>query len=81
VIPYPLEAPQIYLQRYMQHFPAAGETVIFDRSWYNRAGVEYAWALKKGEHSGSDIYSNRAGCPVTAKTAFHLRPSGSICFF
>jgi polyphosphate kinase 2 len=32
---------QIYLQRYMQHFPAAGEIVIFDRSWYNRAGVEY----------------------------------------
>jgi polyphosphate kinase len=32
---------QIYLQRYMEHFPAAGEVVIFDRSWYNRAGVEY----------------------------------------
>ena len=31
----------MYLQRYMQHFPAAGEIVIFDRSWYNRAGVEY----------------------------------------
>jgi polyphosphate kinase 2 len=32
---------QMYIQRYMQHFPAAGEIVIFDRSWYNRAGVEY----------------------------------------
>jgi polyphosphate kinase 2 len=32
---------QMYMQRYMQHFPAAGEVVIFDRSWYNRAGVEY----------------------------------------
>jgi polyphosphate kinase 2 len=31
---------QLYMQRYMQHFPAAGEVVIFDRSWYNRAGVE-----------------------------------------
>jgi polyphosphate kinase 2 (PPK2 family) len=30
----------MFLQRYMQHFPAAGEVVIFDRSWYNRAGVE-----------------------------------------
>jgi polyphosphate kinase 2 (PPK2 family) len=30
----------MYLQRYMKHFPAAGEVVIFDRSWYNRAGVE-----------------------------------------
>jgi polyphosphate kinase 2 len=32
---------QMYMQRYMPHFPAAGEVVIFDRSWYNRAGVEY----------------------------------------
>jgi polyphosphate kinase len=35
------EKSQVYLQRYMQHFPAKGEVVIFDRSWYNRAGVEY----------------------------------------
>ncbi len=35
------EKSQLYLQRYMTHFPAAGEIVIFDRSWYNRAGVEY----------------------------------------
>jgi polyphosphate kinase 2 len=35
------EKSQMYLQRYMQHFPAAGEVVIFDRSWYNRAGVEH----------------------------------------
>src|SRR6185369_15319504 len=34
------EKTQMYLQRYMAHFPAAGEVVIFDRSWYNRAGVE-----------------------------------------
>jgi polyphosphate kinase 2 len=34
------EKSQIYMQRYIQHFPAAGEVVIFDRSWYNRAGVE-----------------------------------------
>ena len=35
------EKSQLYIQRYLQHFPAAGEIVIFDRSWYNRAGVEY----------------------------------------
>jgi polyphosphate kinase 2 len=35
------EKSQMYMQRYMAHFPAAGEVVIFDRSWYNRAGVEY----------------------------------------
>src|SRR5262249_44294474 len=31
---------QMYLQRYLPHLPAAGEVVLFDRSWYNRAGVE-----------------------------------------
>jgi polyphosphate kinase 2 len=35
------EKTQMYVQRYLAHFPAAGEIVIFDRSWYNRAGVEY----------------------------------------
>jgi polyphosphate kinase 2 len=35
------EKSQMYIQRYMQHFPAAGEIVIFDRSWYNRAGIEH----------------------------------------
>jgi polyphosphate kinase 2 len=35
------EKSQVYFQRYLQHFPAKGEIVIFDRSWYNRAGVEY----------------------------------------
>jgi polyphosphate kinase len=35
------EKSQMYMQRYVRHFPTAGEVVIFDRSWYNRAGVEY----------------------------------------
>jgi polyphosphate kinase len=35
------EKSQMYMQRYMRHFPSAGEIVLFDRSWYNRAGVEY----------------------------------------
>ncbi|MBL8886794.1 MAG: polyphosphate kinase 2 [Phycisphaerales bacterium] len=35
------EKSQVYMQRYLNHFPAAGEIVIFDRSWYNRAGVEH----------------------------------------
>jgi len=34
------EKSQMYVQRYIRHFPSAGEVVIFDRSWYNRAGVE-----------------------------------------
>ena len=38
--PTPVEAGQWYFQRYIQHLPTAGEIVLFDRSWYNRAGVE-----------------------------------------
>lgn len=34
------ERTQMYIQRYLPYLPAAGEVVIFDRSWYNRAGVE-----------------------------------------
>ena len=45
------EKSQVYVQRYIQHFPAAGEVVIFDRSWYNRAGVEYVMGFcSKKEH-------------------------------
>ncbi len=45
------EKTQMYLQRYLAHFPAAGEIVIFDRSWYNRAGVEYVMGFcTKEEH-------------------------------
>ena len=43
---------QMYMQRYMEHFPAAGEIVIFDRSWYNRAGVEYVMGFcTKEQHA------------------------------
>jgi len=43
------EKSQMYLQRYMPHFPAAGEIVIFDRSWYNRAGVEHVMGFCSDE--------------------------------
>ena len=43
------EKTQMFLQRYMQHFPAGGEVVIFDRSWYNRAGVEYVMGFCTGD--------------------------------
>jgi len=46
------EKSQMYMQRYIQHFPAAGEVVIFDRSWYNRAGVEYVMGFcTKEQHA------------------------------
>jgi polyphosphate kinase len=45
------EKSQMSLQRYMAHFPAAGEIVLFDRSWYNRAGVEYVMGfVSEQEH-------------------------------
>ena len=47
------EKTQMYMQRYMQHFPAAGEVVIFDRSWYNRAGVEHVMGFCTEEQHSS----------------------------
>jgi polyphosphate kinase 2 len=46
------EKTQMFMQRYIAHFPAAGEIIILDRSWYNRAGVEYVMGFcTKEEHS------------------------------
>jgi polyphosphate kinase 2 len=57
------EKSQLYMQRYFAHFPAAGEIVIFDRSWYNRAGVEYVMGFcTKEEH---DRFLEL--CPTTEK--------------
>jgi len=57
------EKTQMYLQRYLAHFPAAGEVVIFDRSWYNRAGVEYVMGFcSKEQHR---VYLQR--CPEIEK--------------
>src|SRR5690242_4359227 len=57
------EKSQMYMQRYMQHFPAAGEVVIFDRSWYNRAGVEYVMGFCTDEQHRRFLQL----CPVTEK--------------
>src|SRR6478752_1463035 len=43
------EKKKLFLQRYIERFPAAGEIVIFDRSWYNRAGVEYVMGFCSDE--------------------------------
>ena len=57
------EKSQMYLQRYFQHFPAAGEVVIFDRSWYNRAGVERVMGF-----CTDDQYERFMKlCPITEK--------------
>jgi polyphosphate kinase len=57
------EKSQMYLQRYMQHFPAAGEVVVFDRSWYNRAGVEYVMGFCSKEQHRHFLEL----CPVVEK--------------
>jgi polyphosphate kinase 2 len=57
------EKTQMYLQRYMQHFPAAGEIVIFDRSWYNRAGVEYVMGFCTPEQHKTFLEL----CPISEK--------------
>ncbi len=57
------EKSQMYLQRYVQHFPAAGEVVIFDRSWYNRAGVERVMGFCTEEQAKKFL----AGAPLFEK--------------
>ena len=49
---------QMFMQRYIEQFPAAGEIVIFDRSWYNRAGVEYVMGFCTEQHIG--VFSSSA---------------------
>jgi polyphosphate kinase 2 len=57
------EKSQMYMQRYVPHLPAAGEIVIFDRSWYNRAGVEYVMGFCTPEQHGRFLKL----CPVVEK--------------
>jgi polyphosphate kinase len=50
-VPSDREKSQLYFQRFVPHFPAAGEVTIFDRSWYNRAGIEYVMGFcSKADH-------------------------------
>jgi polyphosphate kinase 2 len=65
------EKSQLFIQRYMAHFPAAGEVVILDRSWYNRAGVEYVM----GFCSEAEHHRFLALCPQVEK---HVTSTGII---
>ena len=58
------EKTQMFIQRYIEHFPAAGEIVIFDRSWYNRAGVEKVMGFVQRE---SEAERFLAICPEIEK--------------
>jgi polyphosphate kinase len=57
------EKGQMYMQRYVQRFPAGGEIVIFDRSWYNRAGVEHVMGFCTPEQHKRFLEL----CPVVEK--------------
>jgi len=57
------EQSQIYMQRYVEHFPSGGEIVIFDRSWYNRAGVEYVMGFCTHEQHQRFL----SLCPIVEK--------------
>ena len=61
------EKSQMYMQRYMEHFPSAGEIVVFDRSWYNRAGVEHVM----GFCSDKEYEDFLEVCPVLEKQVVH----------
>src|SRR4051794_26816359 len=65
------EKSQIYMQRYTQHFPAAGEIVLFDRSWYNRAGVETVMGFCSKEQCKRFLKT----CPVLER---HMSESGIL---
>src|SRR6266404_7828878 len=57
------EKSQMYIQRYVERFPAGGEIVIFDRSWYNRAGVEYVMGFCTPEQHRRFLQL----CPIAEK--------------
>ena len=57
------EKTQLFLQRYIVHFPAAGEIVVLDRSWYNRAGVEYVMGFCTTEEHRRFL----EGCPAAER--------------
>jgi len=61
------EKSQMYMQRYLPHLPAAGEIVIFDRSWYNRAGVERVMGFCSKEQVATFLF----GTPLMERAIVH----------
>jgi polyphosphate kinase 2 (PPK2 family) len=64
------EKAQMFMQRYIEQFPAGGEIVIFDRSWYNRAGVEHVMGFCTPEQHKRFLEL----CPQVEKFAVRRRP-------
>ena len=70
--PTPREKSQMYIQRYISHFPAAGEVVIFDRSWYNRAGVERVMGFCTSEQTEQFLQQVPAVEKAMVDSGIHL---------
>ncbi|MFN8158906.1 MAG: polyphosphate kinase 2 [Candidatus Nanopelagicales bacterium] len=66
------EKSQMYVARYMKHFPAAGEIVIFDRSWYNRAGVERVMGFCTPEETEKFLEQAPAVEKAMVESGIHL---------
>ena len=70
------EKTQMYMQRYLAHFPAAGEIVIFDRSWYNRAGVEHVIGFCTPASTASSSRSARCSRATSSTSGIRLSSTG-----
>ena len=73
------ERTQWYFQRYTVHLPAAGEFVMFDRSWYNRAGVERVWATAPTRSTLNSSLRRRPSSRCSSTTTSDSSSSGSRC--
>ena len=66
-----------YFQRYVEHLPAAGEIVLFDRSWYNRAGSSGSWATARPRSTSASCGSARSSSGCWSRTASGCTSTGS----
>jgi hypothetical protein len=71
------EKTQLYIQRYVRHFPAAGEIILFDRSWYNRAGIERVMGFCSDKEYERFLALVKAVGRGEIEDAFHAIESGS----
>ena len=71
------ERTQWYFQRYIAHLPAAGEIVLFDRSWYNRAGVEKVMGFCTPRSTTASSTSARSSSACSSRTACCCASTGS----
>jgi polyphosphate kinase len=71
------EKTQVYAQRYIAHFPAAGEIVLFDRSWYNRAGVDFRetvpWLPRTRGRTSKSSICRRSGATSVSSHCFSIQ--------